>query len=126
MGVRVRWKLQRQPLSFVCTDSVRLDSIVFITELLVVEIQVLLKVFSAGEAAVKYLIRFIQALGDIQWVSVIPSVPGVDAPHILTSASESITAHAHFPSKSMELTARHIRPHPRVLAQGRVITLDRS
>ena len=47
----------RQPFSFVCTDELRLDTmIVFITEPLGVEVQVVLEVFSAGEAAVKYLI----------------------------------------------------------------------
>ena len=57
MGVRVRWILLRQPLSFIFADEVRWpESLVFITELLGVEVQVLLEVFSAGEAAVKYLI----------------------------------------------------------------------
>ena len=56
----------RQPLSFVFTDELRLDfRIVFITELLGVEVQVLLEVFSACEAAVEYLIRFIRALADL-------------------------------------------------------------
>ena len=36
--------------------------IVFITEALGVEVYVLLQVLSAGEAAVKHLIRFIRAL----------------------------------------------------------------
>ena len=76
MRVRIRWILLRQPLSFVCTDGLRIEVnivsnsafiypiVVFITELLGVEVHVLLEVFSAGEAAVKYLIRFIRALGD--------------------------------------------------------------
>ena len=38
--------------------------IVFITKALVVEVYVLLEMLSAGEAAVKHLIRFIRALGD--------------------------------------------------------------
>ena len=38
--------------------------IVFITEVLGVEVYVLLEMLSAGKAAVKHLIRFIWALGD--------------------------------------------------------------
>ena len=57
MRVRVQWIFLRQPFSFVSTDELRLElRIVFITELLCVEVQVVLEVFSAGEAAVKYLI----------------------------------------------------------------------
>ena len=62
--------------------------IVFITEALSVEVYVLLEVLSTGEAAVKYLIRFIRALGIPPSVqAVIRSVPGVDTSHILTCAS---------------------------------------
>ena len=60
MRVRERWIVpSRQPLSFVRTDEISSSSVS--TELLGVEVQVLLEVFSAGEAAVKHLIRFILA-----------------------------------------------------------------
>ena len=93
MWVSERWILSRQPLSYVRTDGFRLEVNIsktqnqcpivgIITELLGVEVHVVLEVFSAGEAAVKYLIRFIRAL--IGYFSVIPSVPGFDAHHVLT------------------------------------------
>ena len=64
------------------------NSIVLIAELLGVEVQVVFEVFSACEAAVEYLIRFIRALGIPPSVqAVIRSVPGVDTSHILTCAS---------------------------------------
>ena len=80
----------RQPFRFICADGSRLDMrIVFITEVLVVEVYVLLEMLSAGEATVKYLIRFIRALGEMVRfrLSVTLSVPGHHTPHILTSAS---------------------------------------
>ena len=77
-------------MSFVCADEFMLKiRIVFITERFAVVLYVEYEVLSAGEAAVKHLIRFIRALGDfpIFRLSVIPSVPGHHTPHILTSAS---------------------------------------
>ena len=53
-----------QPFRFISADQLRLDRIVFITEALCVEVYVLLEMLSAGEAAVKHLIRFIRALVD--------------------------------------------------------------
>ena len=78
--------------------------------------------FSAGEAAVKYLIRFIRALGDPVWVwlSVKSSVPGQHTPHVLSCAPESVTGHSSF----IDISARQILPHPWVLAQGGVIHCD--
>ena len=66
-----------------------MEPIVLITEALCVEVYVLLEMLTAGEAAVKHLIRFIRALGEIVCVrhSVIHIVPGHHTPHILTSAS---------------------------------------
>ena len=93
MRVRDRWiahlPIIRQPFSLVCTDEIRLDvTIVFITELQGVEVQMVLEVFSAGEAAVKHLIRFIWALGGRTfWISIPHSVLGVHTPHILPPAS---------------------------------------
>ena len=56
MGIGIGLILLGQPLSFVCTDGLRLNTIVFITELPCVEVYVLLEVLSAGEAAVKHLV----------------------------------------------------------------------
>ena len=71
--------------------------IIFITELLSVEVQVVLEVLSACQVAIKYLIRFIWALGDPEPKSlstVLLSVPGVHTPHLLTFAPQSVISHS--------------------------------
>ena len=90
MRVVVGLGFSRQPFRFICADEVSFDPIVFITEALSVEVYVLLEMLTTGEAAVKHLIRFIRALGELineRRVSVIHSVPGQHTHHILTSAS---------------------------------------
>ena len=104
-----------QPLIFICADPCSVDLwIFFITELLVVEVFVNLEVLTAGEAVVKNLVRFIRAPVDpASSDSVNVSVPRIHTPHILTSASKSVTQ----PSPVVGVfDACHICPQFAVLA----------
>ena len=71
-------------------------SIFLITEFLGVKVHVLFEMLVAGQAAVEHLIRFIWALGGRKsaQLSGAISVPRQYAPHVLTSASLSVTANS--------------------------------